>query len=147
MKKKAFVEVDVAAAVIIVLLFIFLMASVGFMEKSIFEIEESKNTLNNDLFLINLLKAKTSHGQLQQIIVSDYLQDDYSQTKEQINTVLQEAFGERVCWKLLLGNIILQESNNCKEIRDLQVGEIDATVKIPYQEADEINNLEVIFQS
>ncbi len=147
MKKKAFVEVDVAATIVIILLFIFLMASLGFMEKSVFKIEETKNKLNNDLFLLNLLRAETPEGRLQERLISDYLEEDFTDSKTQINYVLEEAFGEKVCWTLFLESVIIKEDNNCVDMSDLKIGDLDARTKIPYMINGEIENLEVIFKS
>ena len=146
MKKKAFVEVDIVAIVIIVILFIILMASVGFFGRTTHKLNEIKQKLNSDLFLINILRAE--NNRIEQIILEDFLDKDFTSTKTAINSFLEESFGLKLCWEMRVNSERIRErSRDCTKMTELNIGEIEAQTYLPIIIEDESTTIEVTFNN
>ncbi len=141
--KKAFLEVDIISAIVIIIFLFILILSLQFIKTSSFDVTSYKQKLNNDLMFINLLRAETPEGNLKDTILLDYAKEDYDNTKEELNKILIEAFGEKICWNMIIDNKIINEKKDCKEMEDIEIGEIDALLYIPYEGKQGIKQLEV----
>jgi hypothetical protein len=142
-RKKGYLEVDLIAGIVIVLFLFLLAASLQFVQTQPVEINVFKATINNDLFLINLLKADGQGTSIRDIIVKDYSSDDFSMTKTEINKRLLEAFGEKPCWTLIMNDKTTGESSGCKKMSDMDLGDIDAVSKIPIIKNDKVQVMTV----
>ena len=146
MKKKAFVEVDIIAVVIILILFIILLASVGFFGRTTHKLNEIKQELNSDLFLLNLLRAENNN--IEQTIIKDFQEKDFSRTKTAVNSLLEDAFGYPLCWTMNInGTRVRENSRDCMDMSELQIGEIDAKTYLPIIFEDSFSYIEVKFNN
>ena len=146
MKKRAFVSVDILAAVIIVILFLILLLSVGYFGKTTHQLTEIKQKLNSDLFLVNLLRA--NDNKIEQTIIKDYLEDDFENTKFAVNDALEKSFGTKLCWEMRVNNERIRErSSGCTKMKDIDIGEIEAQTYLPIIIDDESTSIEVKFNN
>jgi len=143
MKKKAFVEVDIVAIIIILIFFFILVLSMNFISPSSFEVNSFKQEINNDLFLILLLKAEAGDYNLREIVLEDYSKNDFTQSKHYLNEIFIDAFGEKLCWKLIVDQRLTKEDNDCKEMGELNIGSMDAVLYLPFEKENEIKRIEV----
>ena len=134
--KKAWVEVDIIAIVVIFILLVFLAFGLSWLQKSIVEITSVKERTNNDLFLINLLRSPYDKATIQEIMLSDYSTGNFDKTKEAVSSVLSDAFGENVCYTLRVNYIVTRVNKDCTKMTDLQIGELDSYVLLPLNEGD-----------
>ena len=144
MNKKGFVEVDIIGTVIIIILLILLAIALSMLQHSVFEITTLKQRVNNDLFLINLLRAKAGDDTLHEVILSDYSNEEFTLTKYETNRLLERAFGEKVCWKMIVDNRVINENQDCKKMVDLNIGDLDAKMNLPISDSEAENNIKII---
>jgi hypothetical protein len=147
MKKKAFIEVDIIAVIIIAIFFFILMLSMSFIKPSSYQANAFKLELNNDLFLNLLLKSKAGDYTLKEIILKDYSKNEFTETKTYMNQILTAAFGEKVCWNLIIQGTLTKEDSDCKEMTKLNIGSIDAVAYLPFEKENEIKRIEVILKN
>jgi hypothetical protein len=141
--KKGYLEVDIIAGIVIAIFLFLLAASLQFVQTQPVEIDAFKATINNDLFLINLLKTSSLDVPITDIIAKDYFSDDFSKTKTEINEKMLEAFNEKTCWTLVVNDKTTGESSGCKKMSDMDIGSIDAVSKIPIINNDKIQILTI----
>jgi hypothetical protein len=122
MNKRGDIE-DIPAILIVTLLLIFLALGLPSLQQSTVKIDSLKQRLNDDLFLINVLRAKVDDNSMENIILSDYSKDDFTETEEGLNKLFIDAFGEQVCWTLLIDGKMVKNSE-CKKMDD--IGDVDA---------------------
>jgi hypothetical protein len=149
-KKKAFVEVDIVAFIIIVILLLILTYSLGYITKftkTKYTLTETKEKMNNDLFIINLLRTKEDFTTLEETILTDLTKHDFSASTIMINSILDKAFSEKVCWQMIIKTFdksyVLERKNSCKKMEELSLGQVNSEIKIPQGN----KNIKIIFNS
>jgi hypothetical protein len=146
MRKKGYFEVDIIAGVVIAIFLLLFAASLNFVQTQTFEIDAFKSKINNDLFLINLLKTDGADTTISDIIVKDYFDNDFSLTKTEINKLMMDTFANKVCWTLVINDKTASENTDCKKMSELDIGDIDAVAIIPVIKNYKIETITVRLQ-
>lgn len=135
--KKGMNPDDIAFVIIGLILVLLLFISLEFVKHSTFEVTAEKQRVNDDLFLVTLLRTDTDNGRIQDILIEAYSQDDYSKLQSAVSKALDDAFEEKVCWRLLINEKSVERRSGCVDPDDLNIGDVDGMFTINYKLAEE----------
>lgn len=127
---------DVISWVLIILVILAFSIAIEVIKPSKFYLKATKEKLNNDIFIITLLKYPTDDGTLLETILIDYGKNNFENSKNIINKIFLEAFEKNICYNFFIDNKKFGEQDNClnsKEIQDLSF-EIDSKINILYND-------------
>ena len=126
------VELDlIVFFAIAALMFVLLVIYLSTVNGVVYKIESLKQRVNNDLFLMTLMRSEFNSQQLEDTILADYAIKDFTISRLAISSVLEKAFGQRVCWKLVVEDELITDTTDCVSMQQLDIGEMDGETRVP----------------
>ncbi len=131
--KKAWVEGEIVAVIIIVLVIFVLIIALSLINSQETSIRAAKINLNKDMQLINILRTPIGDLTLRDIIIQDYYSGDFELSKNSISEILSRAFYiENPCWELRINELqVARVNEDCQPLSEAKVNLDGAKVKIP----------------
>ncbi len=113
--------------VIIIILLFFTFSD--FNKGNSYSIENTKEKLGNNIFVIGVLKSETSYENSNMPLyelISRYYLDGNSNEKQiiidSVNLLMKNMFDKNICWKITITNTkIIESGNNCESVSKQQI--------------------------
>jgi hypothetical protein len=146
MNKKGWIETFIAAVALFAITYLVYIIALNSIHYDASTVTAVKGSFNKDLMLINLLRAKYNDQSIQDIILAEYNDADYQETKEAVAFVLDKAFDANVCWRLNVRGVNIGVQKDCTSLNDLKVDMDEAQAKLPVEDCnDNLININIRF--
>ena len=103
-----------------------------------FTIKEVSNEMDNNMFLINLMKTETDIGLTYDLVVKYYLKDEYSLLSKQITSIVNDYYGSNYFWYISVGDKELDNYSLLESFRKKLIGESSITLPLYNKEVVEV---------